>query len=170
MKKILKWLDNYLEEAILSTLLAVMTCIMFLQICLRFLFHNTLIWPEELARDCFIYTAFFCIPLCIRRNTLLKVDIIVDFLPKKIKTVVLYLGDIVTFLIFGFLWINSWDVLTNSLSTPGVSQTMGFDLTWIYGMPFVALALGMFRSLQHLVRTGRGLRAATATQETEGTK
>lgn len=155
MKKVMKWLDNYLEETILSVLLAALACIMFMQICLRFLFHNTLIWPEELARDCFIYTAFFCIPLCIRRNTLLKVDIVVDFLPEKIKTIVMYIGDIVTCLIFGFLWISSWDVLKNALAVPDVSQTMGFNMVLIYGMPFFALALGMFRSVQRLIRTGK---------------
>ncbi len=158
MKKVIDWLDRNLEECILAVLLATMTCVMFMQICLRFIFHNTLIWPEELARDCFIYTAFFCLPMCIRRNTLLKVDIVVEFLPEKLKNIVTYLGDVVTLLVVAFLWYSSISVLQNAIKVPDVSQTMGFDMVWIYGMPFVALGLAVLRSIEHLVRRAKEMK------------
>ena len=164
MKKVFKWLDLYLEEAILCVLLAAMTCVMFMQICLRFLFHNTLIWPEEFSRYCFIYTAFFCIPMCIKLNKMLKVDIVVNFIPEKIRQYVLYLGDLVSFAIWMYLWVYSWDVLRNALETPSYSQTMGFNEVIIYGMPVVALGLATFRGIQRLVREGRKL----AVQKKEG--
>ena len=157
MKKVLSWLNRYLEEAILSVLLAAMTCVMFMQICLRFIFHDTLIWPEEFSRYCFIYTAFFCIPMCIKLNKMLKVDIIVNFVPEKIRGYVLYVGDLVSFAIWTFLWVYSFDVLTNALANPSYSQTMGFNEAWIYGMPSVALTLATFRGLQRLVIEGKKL-------------
>lgn len=157
MKRIFCWLNKYAEEAILSVLLAAMTCVMFMQICLRFIFHNTLIWPEEFSRYCFIYTAFFCIPLCIKLNKMLKVDVIVNFVPEKIRGYVLYLGDLVAFAIWTFLWVYSFDVLTNALENPSYSQTMGFNEAWIYGMPCVALGLATFRGIQRLIIEGKKL-------------
>lgn len=157
MKRIFCWLNKYAEEAILSVLLAAMTCVMFMQIYLRFIFHNTLIWPEEFSRYCFIYTAFFCIPLCIKLNKMLKVDIIVNFVPEKIRGYVLYLGDLVAFAIWTFLWVYSFDVLTNALENPSYSQTMGFNEAWIYGMPCVALGLATFRGIQRLIIEGKKL-------------
>lgn len=157
MKKLLKWLDSYVEEAILCVLLAAIACVMFLQICLRFIFHNTLIWPEEFCRYCFIYTAFFCIPLCVKLNKMLKVDIIVGFIPEKIRRYVLYLGDLVSFVIWTYLWVYAWDVLQTALETPSYSQTMGFNEAWIYGMPVVALGLATFRGIQRLWNEGRKL-------------
>ncbi len=165
MKKVLKWLDNNLEEVILATLLAVMACVMFMQICRRFLIHNTLIWPEELARDCFIYTAFFCIPMCIRRGTMLKVDILVESLPKSIRKWMIYLGDIVTLVIVVILWRYSFDVLANARKVKDVSQTMGFDMVWIYGMPVFAFGLAVFRGIQHVIRRGKIVFSGVEEQE-----
>lgn len=155
MKKVIQWIDKWAEELILSVLLGAMACVMFVQICLRFLTSHTMIWPEEFSRYCFIYIAFFCIPLCIKRATMLKVDILVGMLPGKIKDVVLYIGEIVTFLVFVYLFYFSFAVLKNAIDRPSYSQTMGFNTVIIYGMPVFAFGLSVIRGLQHLIKLAK---------------
>ena len=57
--KVLKWLDDYLEEALLLVLLCAMTCIMGVQITARYVFSSSLSWSEEITRFMFIISGFF---------------------------------------------------------------------------------------------------------------
>ena len=58
MKKILKFLNDYLEETICIILMSVMTIIIFIQVIMRYVMHNSLSWSEELARYCFIWLIY----------------------------------------------------------------------------------------------------------------
>lgn len=44
MKKILKFLNDYLEETICIILMSVMTIIIFIQVIMRYVMHNSLSW------------------------------------------------------------------------------------------------------------------------------
>ena len=48
MNKILHFLNEYLEETICVILMSVMTIIIFIQVVMRYLMHNSLSWSEEL--------------------------------------------------------------------------------------------------------------------------
>ena len=52
--KVLKWLDNNLEQAILLILLCGMTIVMGGQIIARYAFSASLSWSEEITRYMFI--------------------------------------------------------------------------------------------------------------------
>ncbi len=54
MKKIIHWLDEYLEESLLVILLAAMTVIMGVQVFCRYALSMSLSWSEELTRYLFI--------------------------------------------------------------------------------------------------------------------
>lgn len=54
MKKGLQFLNRYLEEILCVALMSVMTIIIFVQVIMRYVAHNSLSWSEELARYCFI--------------------------------------------------------------------------------------------------------------------
>ena len=58
MKKLGKWLDENLEGTILMVLLAAFSCVMMLQVIMRYAFGNALSWAEEVCRYCFVYSAF----------------------------------------------------------------------------------------------------------------
>lgn len=54
MKKLIHWLDEYLEISLCVALMSVMTVVIFVQVVMRYVFHNSLTWSEEFARYCFI--------------------------------------------------------------------------------------------------------------------
>ena len=56
--KVLKWLDNNLEQAILLILLCGMTIVMGGQIIARYAFSASLSWSEEITRYMFIISGF----------------------------------------------------------------------------------------------------------------
>lgn len=167
MTRVLKWLDGHLEEILLSILLAVIACLLFLQIVLRLVTKSTLSWPEEVSRYCFVYIAFFCIPMCIRDNRMLKVDIIVGLFPERMKKFLMYFGDIFCLALWGFLFYHAWFVLQNAVSRPTYSQTLGYNMILLYGMPFFALGLAVLRGIQRVFRTSREVFGHRRAQETK---
>ena len=87
MKQVLKFLDKHLEEYLIAILLIALTLIMLLQIVMRYVFNNSLSWPEELSRYCFVYITFLTLGYCVRNDSMLRLDILKELLPSKIWTV-----------------------------------------------------------------------------------
>lgn len=152
MKKVFHWLDENFEETILAFFLAVIACLLFIQIVLRTFFSTSLSWAEEVARYCYVYIAFFCIGLCIKRNRMLKVDIIVDFFPEKSRKILKFFGDVLCLVLWCTLFYYSFYVLKSAIDKPQYSQTLGYNEVIIYGMPVFAFALAVIRGIQRLIR------------------
>ena len=77
MKKLLYWIDHYLEEAILVIFLILIACVMMLQIVVRYVFQSPLPWPEEFCRYCFVYSVMIATGYCIRNGSMLRVDVVI---------------------------------------------------------------------------------------------
>lgn len=63
---------------------AALISVVSLQVFARFLLPKTPSWTEEASRFLFIYSVAFSAPLAIKRGEYVKVDIVVNKLPKKI--------------------------------------------------------------------------------------
>ena len=74
MKKILKFLNDYLEETICIILMSVMTIIIFIQVIMRYVMHNSLSWSEELARYCFIWLIYIGVAYGCKLMNHIKID------------------------------------------------------------------------------------------------
>ena len=48
--KVLRWLDKHFEECIMFANLWIIVCLSTIQIIMRYLFKNSLSWPEEMNR------------------------------------------------------------------------------------------------------------------------
>ena len=84
MKKLLYWIDHYLEEAILVIFLILIACVMMLQIVVRYVFQSPLPWPEEFCRYCFVYSVMIATGYCIRNGSMLRVDVVINLFPRGI--------------------------------------------------------------------------------------
>ena len=54
MKRFLKWLDEDLEETLLMILLVAISVVMMAQVVMRYFFRQSMSWPEEFCRFCFV--------------------------------------------------------------------------------------------------------------------
>ena len=61
MKKVLHWIDEYLEETLLVAALAAMAVIMGIQVFSRYVLGASLSWSEELTRYIFIWAGFLSV-------------------------------------------------------------------------------------------------------------
>lgn len=83
--KISKKLDTLLtniEEWALFTIVMVALTALFANVVLRYGFNYTLAWSEELGRIAMIYTTFIGTSLSIKRGTVIRIDALVQIVPK----------------------------------------------------------------------------------------
>lgn len=68
MKKILLYVDEYLEEFVMTILLILMAVIMCVQVVSRYAFGMSLSWSEEVTSYMFIWSAFISVRVLIDAN------------------------------------------------------------------------------------------------------
>jgi TRAP-type C4-dicarboxylate transport system permease small subunit len=119
-----------------------MTVLIFIQVIFRYLFNQPLAWSEELARFLFIWMTFVAGVVAARRGQHIRVELIVDRLPragKKTIGVFAHLVSVVFFGIISYYCISLWDKLDAQLS-PALLLPMSYVyLGIILGSAFMGL-------------------------------
>lgn len=150
--KVLKWLDEHFEEAILVVLLVMISCIELIQVIFRNLsFVDALTWPEEFCRFCWIWSVFLSLPFTIRKGSMLRVNVIVDLLPQTVRKIVNIAIDLVNMAVMGVLFKYSIEVVNKIRISAEASPAMTWPMWIIYSIMLVGFGLGAFRALQMTV-------------------
>lgn len=149
--KLIKWLDDNLEETLLVILLVMMTLIMGLQICSRYMFNASLSWSEELTRYLFIWSAFLSISYCIKKWISIKIDQIINILPKSIYTYFQLLLNLILFVFFLYLSKHAITFLQMSIASAQTSPALGLPMYVVQSAPLVGFVLASIRSFQQIV-------------------
>lgn len=152
MKKVIQWLDQKFEWTIMCILLLCITLTLSAQIFCRYILSSSMAWPEEFSRYCFVVTGMFAIPFCIRRETMLRVDILMGLFTEKVKNYLFLISDICSLCLWCYLWINSFTVAKGSFNPVVYSTSMTwFPLSIIYCIPVFTLLLAVFRQIQMII-------------------
>ncbi len=93
-EKILKFLNDYLEETICIILMSVMTIIIFIQVIMRYVMHNSLSWSEELARYCFIWLIYIGVAYGCKLMKHIKIDAALKLFPEKVRPYITIVGEL----------------------------------------------------------------------------
>ncbi len=152
--KVLKWLDEHLEEYVLSGLLVVISVVMMLQVIMRYVFNSSLSWAEEASRYAFVWSALVSIGYSIKENSILKVDTLIEILPAGLKHLLIMLINIAVTLFFGYLFISSIPAVQRVMMTGQTSPALKIPLGWIYFAAIAGFFLATVRSIQ---KTGQDL-------------
>jgi TRAP-type transport system small permease protein len=66
-------------------LMAVMCTVVFAQVVLRYVFNSSIDWADEVSRLAFVWTVFLAIPLAIREQLHIGMEILVVRLPQAVR-------------------------------------------------------------------------------------
>ena len=150
--KVLKWLDDNLEAALMVILLAMITCIMFLQIIMTNVFKHALNWPDEFCRICFIYSGFLCFAYCQKKRSAIKIDVLVNMLPEKGRKVVNIIGEVLLFVCYVFLFYQSIDLMKVTIANGSKTSALQVPIAFEYFALTLGMALSIFRGAQNFIR------------------
>lgn len=141
-----------LDAIITGVTLALATIIVNANVLMRYFFKSPLYWAEEVATGLFVWTVFVGSSYAYRRHAHLGVDILVNALPGKIRSVVKFTIKILELLILVMLTYvsvlyvsNTWDKLSNTLRMPSwyiaIAVPLGFGLSLVYSIIFLGMDL-----------------------------
>lgn len=150
--KVIKWLDEHFEEAILIFLLVLISCVELLQVvCRNVPVLPTLTWAEELARFLWIATVFLSLPYTIRTESMLRVTALIDIMPWKLRNVVNVIVDVITFAMMAVLSYYSVIVFQRILASGEVSPAIAMPMWFMYALVLLGFVLAALRSVQMFV-------------------
>ncbi len=79
--RLIKWLDEHLEETLMIILLIIIACVTMIQVIVRKVpWLTSLTWAEEFCRFMWIWSVFISLPYTIRMENMLRVGVLVDLL------------------------------------------------------------------------------------------
>ena len=149
--KVLRVLNDKLEEVFLVVLMAVATAIVFAQVITRFVLKTPLPWSEEIARFMFIWLIWVGAAFATKERAHIRIDFLVNRLPKMGQKLCLIFSTIV-WLIFALFMVYVSIILTNSVMSGGQIGTGSGIPMWI---PYAAIPVGMilmvFRMIQNII-------------------
>ena len=157
--KVIKWLDDNLEEFFLVIFLVLIAVVMLIQIFARYLFNSSLSWPEEFCRYCYIWTVFLSISYTIKRGNMLRVGIVMDMFPTVIQNTIKLLVNLIMLVLFCVFFRYSLVVVDNIRNlTQEVSPAMQLPMWIMYLSTTIAFGLSAIRTLEVIIDTIRNFK------------
>lgn len=148
--RVLKWLDENLEEKIMSTALWGIVVIMGIQVIMRYGFKSSLKWSEEVSRYLFIWMVFIGMSYGVKKGSHMRIDMLEHFFP-KFKIGLGILAEI-SFLIFAIYMISPGFSVIQSLVTTGQTSPAGeIPMYIVYLGLLVGFILVLFRISQKYI-------------------
>ena len=141
MKNLLKNFDGVIAGA----MMIVTILLVIVNVITRKLFNYIIIWSEEIATSCFVYSVFIGAAYAYRKHQHVGVDLLVERLPAGARRVVptnallVIINGYITVLSVQFIqssWIKRMPITKLPSSAVSTALVIGFGLMTIYSLVF----------------------------------
>ena len=111
-------------------LLLIMSFVIGLQVFMRYVLNDALMWPEEMTRYCYLWVSMLAIVVTEQQRAHLRIDVLRNYVGKKCEKLFDIFSSIVTILFYGvFIYLSiKMTILVNNMGQYAVS----FDLPLVY--------------------------------------
>jgi TRAP-type C4-dicarboxylate transport system permease small subunit len=162
-----KLIDRNAEKWALLVFYTLLVATMAIEVLRREIFSWSSIWGEEIVRYAFIYLAWIGAAAAVKERAHIRIDVIFNYVPPQMKTVLYILGDLVMLVIAVMsLWL-SWHSVAVSWEFGSVSHGLRVSMVWFLMAVPIGFSLMIFRLVQSLIRDIRSLRDGTPVYEGE---
>jgi len=160
--KILNTLDRILtffEEWTLFLSVMAALIALFFNVVLRYGFHYTLAWSEELVREVIIYTTFIGLGVAIKNKSMIKIDALVQLVP-KLKIPLTFFSNVVTIIFALMMLYFGWKLVQLQAVTEQKTILMEIPLEYLYAfIPIMGFTM-LVRTIQVMYQDFNDHRAA----------
>ena len=133
-----KFLDvvEKIERIFLAAAMGVMIVDMIYQVILRYVFSAANAWSEELARYLFIFEVMIAAAIAIRKNSHLQIDVLINCLKPRTKTIFTIVSTLVGMVFLVFLLNYSIGLV----QTGGTNISVGLNIPM--SIPYASIPVG----------------------------
>ena len=149
--KLIKWLDEHLEETLLVVLLVFIACVQFAQVIIRRIPSlPSLTWAEEFCRFAWIWSVFLSLPYTVRKGTMLRVSVLPELLSGRSKHITEAAVWFFTLAVMLVLGIYSVGVVSGVAKSAEVSPAMLIPMRTVYAIMPVCFFGTVLRAAQQI--------------------
>ena len=139
------FLEN-IEDIVAAIFITITTILVIVNIIMRYVLNSGLVWSEEVATGCFVWTVFIGAVAAFKRRGHVGVDIVVKMLPAGPRKVLTTLMDMVLVVLNGFMAYLS--VLYIMTSYTKMTPVLGISSAYISSSVLIAFVLMTFYSIK----------------------
>ncbi len=156
--KLLRWLDDNLEETLLILLLICMVIIMGIQVFARYVLDQSLSWSEELTQYLFVWATFISISYCVKKRISIKIEQVINSLSDPGKTLLrlfrhtLVLAFCIIMLPFCYTYVQQ------AVEFGSTSAALKIPMYYVQSAPLVGFILLTIRVAQAWIREAKTMR------------
>lgn len=159
MKKICLWLNENLEEWLMTVSLICMSVIMGIQIFSRYVMGAAPSWSEELTRYLFVWSGFLSVSYCTKKCISIKVEQFVSLFSRRGKAMFKLVNHTFELTFFFYLLPFAAKYMWSAVESGQVSPACHIPMYYIQAAPLVSFLLVAFRIIQRWIiefKTVRG--------------
>ena len=158
MSQLYRAVDRNAERWLLLVFYVMLVGTMFIEVVRREVFAYSSIWGEEIVRYSFIYLAWIGAAAAVKERGHIRIDVIMHYVPRTVKSLLYIFGDIVMFVIALIAIYWSWEALDVSWKFQSVTDGLRIGrYFFLFAVPF-GFALVVFRLVQSFLRDVADLR------------
>lgn len=137
-------------ETITGVLFLLTLLVMFVQVTARYALSMAVPWTDEASRFSFIAMVFIGAALCQRSGEQVRISILLDVLPARLRRALEALSDVLTALIGCALIVGA---IKNAVSTATVqAATLPMSFAWLYVMQAIGVTMLVLIALRDVIR------------------
>lgn len=148
MKLLLNRFEKLLDIFIVAMTAGIVLCVA-LQVLFRYVFSYSAPWTEEIARFMFVYLTFIGSAVCMKERTHITIEVLTDFLPQKVRSIILIFVQLLTMWFLIVVLIGSWQMVLSSTEVRSASL-IWFNYSYVYFALFFGAVLMLFYSILRL--------------------
>lgn len=148
----MKFFNDHLEEFFIIPLMFLMSIIIFIQVIMRYVFQNSLVWSEELSRYMFIWLIYFAVSYTARREKHIRIDAAINLYPKKLRPYIEILSELIVLGFSVFIAVTAVTVFHKITWSGQLSPAMRIPMQYVYAAPLVGFVLTAIRQVQCILR------------------
>lgn len=134
-KKLINFLDQ-VENIVLVGMFVAMVLVIFFQVIMRYVFHNSSSWSEELGKFIFVWISWLGILIGQKKNEHIKITLVVDRLPQRGKHFLNLLSDLI---VVGICFVTAYYGFF-LVKTHASTRYAGIKISMSWG--YLAVAIG----------------------------
>lgn len=138
----MKFILKNAEELVAAVFLVITTLLVVINIVCRYFLNMGLVWTEEVATGCFVWSVFIGSIAAFKRRGHVGVDIVVNLLPASLKRIVATTMDIILVVLNSYMAYLSVVFISKSYTklTPVLGVTSAY-ITAAIVISFVMMAI-----------------------------
>lgn len=150
--KVIKWLDDHLEEVLMTLLLIAISVVMIVQVIARRVFNSSLSWSDELARYLLVWSAFLSVSYCVKKRISIKIDQFQNALPERAIPWIKMLRHTIVFLFCIIMLPYAATYVQQAVASGATGASIRIPMYYIQSAPLVCFVLLAIRVAQAWVR------------------